>query len=37
MATHSFAQIDRAVEIMYDSAMALGILASEGEPVLAIK
>ena len=35
MATHSFEQIDRAIDIMYDSAMALGILASEGE--LAVK
>ncbi len=37
MATHTFAQIDRAIEIMYDNALTLGILASEGEPVLAIK
>jgi 8-amino-7-oxononanoate synthase len=37
MATHSFTQIDRAIEIMYDNALSLGILASEGEPALAIK
>ena len=37
MATHSIAQIDRAIDIMYESAVKLGILAIEGEPILASK
>ncbi len=37
MATHSIEQIERAIEIMYNSAVKLGILENEGELVLAKK
>lgn len=37
MATHTTAQIDRAIDIMYDCAVKLGILESEDETVLASK
>lgn len=37
MATHSTAQIDRAIDIMYDCAIKLGILENESEVVLVRK
>ena len=37
MATHSTAQIDRAIDIMYDCAVKLGILENESEVVLVRK
>lgn len=37
MATHTFAQIDRAVDMMYENAVKLGILESEARPLLVTK
>ena len=37
MATHSTAQIDRAIDIMFDCAIKLGILENESEVVLVRK
>ena len=37
MATHTQAQIDRAINIMYDCAVKLGVLENEKEPVLISK
>jgi 8-amino-7-oxononanoate synthase len=37
MATHTFEQIDRAVDAMYDNAVKLGILENEEKAVLVAK